>query len=48
LFILVFKIIVALALGAYQFMLIKELLISKTHRYYLPPGAQDDSEDEME
>lgn len=46
LFILVFKIIVALSLGAYQLMLIKDLLISKVHRYSLPPGMQDnDSED---
>jgi len=42
----VFKIIVAIALGAYQLLLIKDLLISKTNRFSLPPGMQDnDSED---
>ncbi len=45
LFILIFKIVAALALGGYQLLLIKDMLSSKTYGYSLPPGLQNDSDD---
>lgn len=49
LFILIFKIIIAMALGGYQLLLIKDIVSSKTYGFSLPPGLQDsDSEDEMD
>lgn len=39
-FILIFKIVVALALGGYQLLLIKDIVTSKTYGYSLPPGVQ--------
>jgi hypothetical protein len=48
LFILIFKIIIAMVLGGYQLLLIKDIVSSKTYGFSLPPGLQDnDSEDEM-
>lgn len=41
LFILIFKVVVAAALGAYQLLMIKELLTSNTHQYYVPQGQDN-------
>ena len=38
-FIMVFKIVIALALGGYQLLLIKEIITSKNYKYSLPPGV---------
>ncbi len=50
LFILIFKIVVAISLGVYQFLLVKDIISSKNYKYSLPPNLQDnsDSEDDME
>lgn len=48
-FVLLFKILIAIALGGYQLFLVKEIINTKTYNYSLPPGLQDnDSDDEME
>lgn len=48
-FILLFKIGIAIILGGYQLLLIKDIVTNKTYGYSLPQGIQqEDSEDEMD
>jgi hypothetical protein len=48
-FVLLFKILVAIALGGYQLFLVKDIIATKSYNYTLPPGLQaNDSDDEME
>lgn len=48
-FVLLFKILIAIVLGGYQLFLVKDIITSKSYKYTLPPGVQDnDSDEDME